>query len=59
MIKFKIWRVTFWKSFFTVKKIWDGLPVFTQETIYHVRIEMKTQFDSLNSHVNVLLGIPF
>ena len=24
-----------------MKKIWDGLPVFTQETIYHEHIEMK------------------
>ena len=24
-----------------VKQIWDGLPVFTQETIYHVCTEMR------------------
>ena len=41
-IKFKIWRVTFLKSFFlTIKKIWDVLPIFAQETIYHVRTEMR------------------
>ena len=40
-IIFKIWRVTFLKKFFTIKNIWDGLLVFTQETIYHVRIEMR------------------
>ena len=41
-IKFKIWRVTFLKSFFfTIKKIWDVLPIFAQETIYYVRTEMR------------------
>ena len=40
-IKFKIWRVTFLKSFFTIKKIWDVLPIFVQERIYHVRTEMR------------------
>ena len=41
-IKFKIWRVTFLKSFFfTIKKIWDVLPIFTQETLYHVGTEMR------------------
>ena len=29
------------KKFFTIKKIWDGLQVFVQETIYHMRIEMR------------------
>ena len=29
------------KKFFTIKKIWNVLPVFTQETIYHVRTEMR------------------
>ena len=39
-IKFKIWRVTFFKKkFFTIKTIWDRLPVFAQKTIYHVRTE--------------------
>ena len=33
--------VTFLKIFLTIKNIWDGLPVFTQETIYHVRTEMR------------------
>ena len=27
-IKFKIWRVTFSKGFFTTEKFWDGIPVF-------------------------------
>ena len=40
-IKFKIWRVTFLKGFFTIKKDWDGLPFFSQETIYHVHTEMR------------------
>ena len=41
-IKFKIWRVTFFKSFFfTIKKVWDVLSIFAQETIYHVRTEMR------------------
>ena len=43
MIKFKIWRVTFFfkkkKGFLLLKKIWDRLPVFMQETIFHVRTE--------------------
>ena len=26
---------------FTIKKIWDVLPIFMQETIYHVRTEMR------------------
>ena len=30
-----------------MKTIWDGLPVFTQETIYHVRTEMRQSL-----HVN-------
>ena len=29
------------KTFFTIKRIWDRLPVFTQETIYHVRTETR------------------
>ena len=29
------------QKLFTIKQIWDGLPVFTQETIYRVRTEMK------------------
>ena len=42
-IKFKIWRVTILKClfFFTIKKIWDELPIFAQERIYHVRTEMR------------------
>ena len=40
-IKFKIWRVTFLRSFLPLKKFLDGLPVFTQETIYHMRTEMR------------------
>ena len=41
-IKFKIWRVTFLKSFFfTIKKIGDVLPIFAQDTIYYVRTEMR------------------
>ena len=39
-IKFKIWRVTFFKVFL-IKKIWDGLRVFMQETIYHMCTEMR------------------
>ena len=31
--------------FSTIKKIWDGLPVFTQETIYHVHTEMRQSLD--------------
>ena len=34
-------RVTFLKSFFTIKINWDVLPIFTQETIYHMRTEMR------------------
>ena len=29
------------KKFCNFKKKWDGLPVFTQETIYPVRTEMR------------------
>ena len=37
----QIWRVTFLKKDFTLnKKKWGRLPVFMQETIYHVRTEM-------------------
>ena len=32
-------------KFFTVKQICDGLRVFTQETIYHVRSEMRQSLD--------------
>ena len=28
-------------------KIWDGFPVFTQETIYRVRIEMRQSLDQM------------
>ena len=28
MTKFKIWTVTFFKSFLTSEKLFDGLPVF-------------------------------
>ena len=27
--------------FFTTEKIWAGLSFFSQETIYHVRTEMR------------------
>ena len=41
-IKFKIWRVSFFKKFFfTIKKIWDVFPIFAQERIYHVCTEMR------------------
>ena len=43
-IKFKIWRITFFKRFLPLK-CWDGLPVFMQETIYHVHNEMR-QFNT-------------
>ena len=36
-----MWRVTFLKVLFTIKKNWDVLPIFAQETIYHVRTEMR------------------
>ena len=35
------------KKYFTIKRNWDGLPVFTQETIYHVRTEMRQEFSSM------------
>ena len=34
------------KKYFTIKSIWDGLPVFTQETIYNVRTEMRQSLDA-------------
>ena len=37
------------KKFFTVKKSWDGLPVFMPETIYHVHTEMRQSLASLFS----------
>ena len=40
-MKFKIWRVTFLKSFLIIKKYWNGLPVFAQQTIYQVHSEMR------------------
>ena len=33
------------KKFFTIKKIWDRLPIFTQETIYRVRTEMRQSLE--------------
>ena len=36
-------------KFFTIEKIWDGLQVFLQETIYQVRTEMRQSLGSLNS----------
>ena len=41
-IKFKIWwGYIFEEKFFTIEKNWDGLPFFSQETIYHVSTEMR------------------
>ena len=34
------WRVAFLKSFLPLE-FWDGLPVFAQQTIYHVHTEMR------------------
>ena len=38
----KIWNLKgyVFKKIFTIKK-WDGLPVFTQEPIYHIHTEMR------------------
>ena len=33
------------KSFFIIKNNWDGLLVFTQETIYHVRTGMRQNLE--------------
>ena len=53
-IKFKIWRITFLKTKFTIKVIWDGLPVFAQETIYHVRTEMRRSLDvNVTDHLSI------
>ena len=54
-IKFKIWRVTFFKSFLPLIKIWDGLPFFSQETIYHVRTEMRQSL--IFDHSDVKTGL--
>ena len=40
------------EKFFTVENNWDGLPFFSQETIYHVRTEMRQSFALLS---NVML----
>ena len=40
-MKFQIWRVTFFKSVLPLKNFWDGLPVFAQQTIYHVHTETR------------------
>ena len=40
-IKFKIWRVTFLKNFLPLICLGDGLPVFTRQTIDHVRTELR------------------
>ena len=54
-IKFKNWRVTFLIFFFFIIKInWDGLPVYTQETIYHVHTEMRQSLD--RNVLNLSLG---
>ena len=31
-----------------LKKKWDGLPVFTQEKIYHVRTEMRQSLGQIS-----------
>ena len=36
-------------KFFTIKDFWDGLPVFAQQTIYHMRTEMRKSLESLYS----------
>ena len=47
-IKFKIWRFTLLKMFFTIKFFfWDGLRVFAQRTISQVRTEMRHSLGSL------------
>ena len=33
------------EKFFTIKRIWDGLPVFSQETIYRMRTEMRQSLE--------------
>ena len=35
------------KKLFTIKKVWDVLPIFTQETIYHMRTGMRQHLLSL------------
>ena len=35
------------KSFLPLKKFWDGLPVFAQQTIYQVRTEMRQSLASV------------
>ena len=51
-VRFGIWRVTLLKNllgfFFTTWKLWDGLVVSVQWTIYRVRIEMIQSLLSLN-----------
>ena len=35
------------KRVFPIKNIWDGVLVFTQKTIYHVRTEMRRSLDTM------------
>ena len=37
------------EKFFTIEKKWDGLPFFSQETIYHVRTEMRQSLALLSA----------
>ena len=47
------------KKFFTIKRNWDGLPILTQETIYHVRTEMRQRLAISNETVFLLLFMCF
>ena len=37
------------EKFFTIEKIWDRLPFFSQETIYHVCTEMRQSLALLST----------
>ena len=50
----KIYLLTYlltyiFEKFFTIEKIWDGLPFFSQEMLYHVRTEMRQSLALLST----------
>ena len=54
-MKFKIWRVTFLNKFLTIKRYWNGLPVFAQQMIYHVRSEVRQSLVFLINNEDIWL----
>ena len=47
-MKSKIWRLTFFEKYFTIEKLWDGLPVFQK---HEVQMHLKGSVDFASSRI--------